>query len=62
MWMPWQARQMLAACYAHRSGRLLTLTLVARAMGALEDGGVDRMARELATMKVKLPASLVVPR
>ena len=53
---------MLAACYAHRCGRLLTITLVARAMGTLEDGGVDRMAWELATMKVKLPASRVVPR
>ena len=53
---------MLAACYAHHGGRLLTITLVAWAMGALEDRGVDRMARELAAMKVKLPASLHVAR
>ena len=53
---------MLAACYAHRGGRLLTITLVAQAIGTLEDGGVDRMAWELAAMKVKLTTSLVVMR
>ena len=53
--MPWQAKQMVIACYAERKGNLRTLTMVARALGALGARGVEGMAQELTAMRLMLP-------